>query len=112
MDGNGNDTRVYTALFVFCGVGGGALGFQRARVQLRGVGVSACFRVLGGSKDDQREKVGDAVPVTSAEAIGTQVLLTLVHADEGIFALSSGGAVWVRQRGAQRELVIEGTALQ
>lgn len=68
--------------------------------------------VLDGSKDDQREKVGDAVPVTSAEAIGTQVLLTLVHADEGIFALSSGGAVWVRQRGAQRELVIEGTALQ
>ena len=31
MDGNGNDTRVYTALFVFCGVGGGVWVREEAR---------------------------------------------------------------------------------
>lgn len=52
MDGNGSIARVYTALFVFCGVGGGAIGFQRARVQLRGFGASASFRILGGIEYD------------------------------------------------------------
>lgn len=52
MDGNGSIARVYTALFVFSGIGGGAIGFQRARVQLRGFGASASFRILGGIEYD------------------------------------------------------------
>ena len=36
----------YTAFFAFCGVGGGALGFQRAETHL--LGQRARIRVLGG----------------------------------------------------------------
>lgn len=52
MDGNGSIARAYTALFVFSGIGGGAIGFQRARVQLRGFGASASFHILGGIEYD------------------------------------------------------------
>lgn len=40
--------RTYTVLFVFCGIGGAALGFKRASVELRGVGIGANFKILGG----------------------------------------------------------------
>lgn len=53
---------------------------------------------LDGSKDSQRVKVGDAVPPPAAESIAEQMLLTLVYADAGSFALSSAGGVWVRER--------------
>lgn len=53
---------------------------------------------LDGSKDSQRVKVGDAVPPPAAERIAEQMLLTLVYADAGSFALSSAGGVWVRER--------------
>jgi len=33
MDGGTTTERVYTVLFAFSGIGGGALGFQRAEVQ-------------------------------------------------------------------------------
>jgi site-specific DNA-cytosine methylase len=55
---------------------------------------------LDGSMDDVRVKIGDAVPVTTAEAIGRQMLFTLVDATYGTFSLSSGGDVWVRERQA------------
>jgi len=53
--------------------------------------------VLGGSSNDVRVKIGDAVPPLAAQRIAEQMLYTLVHADAGAFALSSGGGVWVRQ---------------
>ena len=45
----------------------------------------------------------------AAEAIARQMLYTLVDAAMGSFSLSSGGAVWVRERELQRA---EGTVLQ
>jgi site-specific DNA-cytosine methylase len=71
MDG-GKSERVYTALFVFCGVGGGALGFQRARVQLRGVGIGACFRVLGGIESDPGT-AADFTRLTGAPCLARKV---------------------------------------
>jgi hypothetical protein len=47
-------------------------------------------------------KIGDAMPPAATEAMAVQVLLTLAHADAGVFALSGGGAVWVREREMQR----------
>ena len=58
--------------------------------------------LAGKSSSRWREALGNAVPVGAAEAIARQMLLTLVHADAGVFALSSGGGVWVRERGALR----------
>lgn len=52
---------------------------------------------LSGTKDQQRVKIGDAVPPPAAQRIAEQMLYTLVHADAGAFALSSGGGVWVRE---------------
>jgi len=42
--------RVYTAAFLFCGIGGGALGFLKARMKT--LGVEARFRSLGGIDND------------------------------------------------------------
>jgi len=53
---------------------------------------------LDGGTDACRVKIGDAVPPPSAQRIAEQMLFTLVHADAGSFALSSGGGVWVRER--------------
>jgi hypothetical protein len=39
--------REYTALFPFCGLGAGALGFLRAQARI--LGVDASFRSLGGN---------------------------------------------------------------
>lgn len=54
--------------------------------------------LAGKSSSRWREALGNAVPVGAAEAIARQMLLTLVHADAGVFALSSGGGVWVREQ--------------
>ena len=43
---------VFTVLFVFCGVGGGALGFKRAKAEFRRLGVAAEFKILGGVELD------------------------------------------------------------
>lgn len=48
MDGNGNTKLVFTALFPFGGIAGGALGFQRANAALERLGIEASFKVLGG----------------------------------------------------------------
>lgn len=52
MDGTATERalteRLYTVLFPFCGIGGGALGFQGANARMERLGVSARFRVLGG----------------------------------------------------------------
>lgn len=167
MDGNGSLRKmVFTALFVFCGVGGGALGFKRAKAEFRRLGVVAEFKILGGIELDPstaadferltgapclvadvatltperlREFFGDEAPdvvffsppckqacgllakaiayspkyvkmgALAAEAIARQMLYTLVDAAMGSFSLSSGGAVWVRERELLRA---EGTVLQ
>jgi site-specific DNA-cytosine methylase len=57
---------------------------------------------LDGSQGACRVKIGDAMPPAATEAMAVQVLLTLAHADAGVFALSGGGAVWVREREMQR----------
>jgi site-specific DNA-cytosine methylase len=44
--------RAYTALFPFCGLGGGALGFSRAEATFRSLGLTARFKVLGGIEWD------------------------------------------------------------
>ena len=73
MDGGGNTiARVYTALFVFCGVGGGAIGFQRARVQMRGLGLSASFRILGGIESDPGT-AADFTRLTGAPCLNKKV---------------------------------------
>lgn len=64
---------------------------------------------LDGGSDKVRVKIGDAVPPPAAEAIARQMLYTLVDAAMGSFSLSSGGAVWVRERELLRA---EGTVLQ
>lgn len=51
--------------------------------------------LAGTSNSAHRERIGNAVPVQASQAIAEQMLLTLLSADLGAFALSSGGAVWV-----------------
>jgi site-specific DNA-cytosine methylase len=50
--------------------------------------------VLSGTVSQQREHIGNAVPVATAEAIAEQMLVTLLQADLGSFKLSAG-QVWV-----------------
>lgn len=54
MDGGGGGPvkKVFRVLFAFCGVGGGALGFQRAKAEYRSLGVEASFEVVGGIELD------------------------------------------------------------
>lgn len=65
---------------------------------------------LDGGTDACRVKIGDAVPVTSAEAIARQMLFTLVDATVGSFSLSSAGNVWVREREARGWVPLSGRA--
>lgn len=53
MDGGVLPERVYTVLFPFCGLGGGALGFQGASARMEKLGLTARFRVLGGIEYDE-----------------------------------------------------------
>lgn len=46
MDGRASGEKVFTALFLFCGIGAGALGFLDAQVTLKGV--TGRFRSVGG----------------------------------------------------------------
>jgi site-specific DNA-cytosine methylase len=55
--------------------------------------------VLGGSKAEQREHIGNAVPPPAAEAIAMQCRATLLAAAAGGFMLSSA-AIWVRREEA------------
>lgn len=118
----------YTALFPFCGLGAGALGFLRANATLFGVehgfrslggidlDADACrdfealtgtpalcadvstLRLAGKSSGEHRKRIGNAVPVPAARAIATQMLLSLLSGEAQGFSLSSGGSVWVRER--------------
>lgn len=54
--------------------------------------------VLEGSSNARRVKIGDAVPPKAAREIAVQMLHTLTLAAANSFALSSGGAAWVRER--------------
>lgn len=55
----------------------------------------APLKLDGDNVSEWRMRIGNAVPVGTAEAIARQMLLTLLHADLGAFALSGDGAVWV-----------------
>ena len=57
--------RVYSVLHLFCGLGGGALGFQAARASWRGLG--GCFRTVGGI-DNNGEACKDFEALTGAPA--------------------------------------------
>lgn len=52
--------------------------------------------VLGGSDTDRRKKIGNAVPPPSAEAIGCQMLRTLIAAHTGQTFRLSAEPIWVR----------------
>lgn len=62
--------RTYTAFFPFCGIGGGALGFQRAAVRI--LGTDARFRVLGGV-DLDAEACQDFEHLTGAPALAADI---------------------------------------
>lgn len=66
--------RVYTVLFPFCGLGGGALGFQAASVTMQRLGISARFRVLGGIEWDEGT-ARDFERLTGAPCLGIDVTL-------------------------------------
>lgn len=59
----------------------------------------------GKSNSAWRVRIGDAVPPDGAKPIAMQMLMTLLYADAGVFALSAGGAVWVD--GPSREAVLQ-----
>lgn len=51
--------------------------------------------LFGTSSDAWRERIGNAVPVQTAQAIAEQMLLTLLSSDLQAWGLSSAGGVWV-----------------
>jgi site-specific DNA-cytosine methylase len=53
------------------------------------------LKLAGNSISGWRERIGNAVPVDTAEAIGVRMLTVLLESDTNAFMLSSGGAVWV-----------------
>lgn len=55
----------------------------------------APLKLAGDSVSRWQERIGNAVPVQTAEAIAEQMLLCLIASDLGTFALSSGGSIWV-----------------
>lgn len=62
----------FKVLFVFCGVGGGALGFQRAQAEFRRLGIAASFEVIGGiEKDESTAK--DFTRLTGAKCLVVDV---------------------------------------
>lgn len=56
----------------------------------------APLSLAGTSSSKHRERIGNAVPAPTAEAIGTRMLVNLLASEAGSFFLSSEGAVWVR----------------
>jgi site-specific DNA-cytosine methylase len=61
------------------------------------------LRLAGKSQSGWRERIGNAVPPSTAKAIAEQMLVTLVQADLERFALSGDHEVWV-ERAGEREL--------
>jgi len=61
--------------------------------------------LTGRSKADWSVRIGDCVPPAAAREVATQMLLTLLQADAGAFALSSGGSVWVRDRRSEEAVL-------
>ena len=59
--------------------------------------------LAGSSSSAWRERIGNAVPTPAAEAIATAMLTTLLQGELESWAMSSGGAVWVRPAAARAE---------
>jgi site-specific DNA-cytosine methylase len=55
----------------------------------------APLRLAGKSIGEHRKRIGNAVPVPTARAIATQMLLSLLAGDAQGFSLSGEGSVWV-----------------
>ena len=65
--------------------------------------------VLSGENiSDWSERIGNAVPPPTAKAVAEQMLLTLLHAEAGVFVLSSGGGAWVQPGRAPRWMRVLG----
>lgn len=65
--------------------------------------------VLSGANiSDWSERIGNAVPPPTAKAVAEQMLLTLLHAEAGVFVLSSGGGAWVQPGRAPRWMRVLG----
>lgn len=58
----------------------------------------APLQLAGNSSTEHRRRIGNAVPVPTAEAIARQMLLTLANSAATGFSLSGDGDVWVRRR--------------
>lgn len=56
------------------------------------------LKLSGASSSSWRERIGNAVPTPTAQAIAERMLVCLVEASLGGFSLSSGGSVWVQRR--------------
>lgn len=54
------------------------------------------LKLAGSTVRGWRERIGNAVPTDTAEAIAVQMLTALLQAALGTFMLSAGGAVWVQ----------------
>jgi site-specific DNA-cytosine methylase len=52
--------------------------------------------LAGSNVSDWRERIGNAVPPSAAEAIAARMLVTLVQVDAETWALSGGSEVWVQ----------------
>lgn len=84
-------------------------------IELMGVSIFIDGKPLEkwASDSKMREHVGNGVPAGTARAIAGQILNTLVAGDmECGIMFGGGGAVWVRQRGARRAIMVEGRVLQ
>lgn len=65
--------------------------------------------VLSGANiSDWSERIGNAVPPPTARAVAEQMLLTLLHAEAGVFVLSSAGGAWVQPGRAPRWMRVLG----
>jgi len=55
----------------------------------------AALKLTGDSSTAWRSRIGNMIPAPAMEAIGVQLLITLLASTLGTFTLSSGGNVWV-----------------
>lgn len=84
----------YKVLHLFCGIGGAAVGFQRARAEYKGL--LGAFETLAGNSDARwRERIGNMVPVHAAQAIAEEILFSFLASEaKEEFRLNAAG-IWV-----------------
>lgn len=55
------------------------------------------LELSGTSQSAWRERIGNAVPPPTAQAVATRMLTTMLQSEVGAWSLSSDGAVWVER---------------